>query len=221
MPRRTSIVLVDDSAMPHSELVTRIRDQPGFHILAALADVETAMEQICATRPDIVLLNLRQRGHETQTLAGALHGKVPGSRVIVMGMEVPQLDIARYLRAGVSGFIMTGASFDTLLDTIHAVALGQPVLPEALTGSLFRQIKKHGVLGRPRRPPGMARLTARERQVADLVAEGLTNRAIGLRLEIAMHTVKSHVHRVLGKLSVNSRLELASLSTATTAHSPV
>jgi DNA-binding NarL/FixJ family response regulator len=138
--------------------------------------------------------------------------------VIVMGLEAPQDDVARFLRAGVSGFIMAGAPYETLIETVHSVVRGVPVLPAELTRSLFGQLKKHGVLGRPKRPAGLTRLTVRERQVADLIAEGLTNRAIALRLDIALHTVKTHVHRVLAKLSVNSRLEIAALSAESSPH---
>ncbi len=221
MSTRISIVLVDDGTGPESSIVSRLRGQPGFVVLAALANVEAALEQVRRSRPNIVLLNLRQVGDEIQTLAGAIYGSTPESRVIVMGLEAPQEDIARFLRAGVRGFIMAGASFGTFLDTLHSVTRGLPVLPAELTHSLFRQIKKHGVLGRPERVTGASRLTAREFEVAELIAEGLTNRAIAARLLITLHTVKTHVHRVLMKLAVNSRLEIAALSTPLHAHSSV
>ncbi len=214
MSKHISIVLLEDSANAPSEIVLRIRAQPGFQVVAVSAEIEVALEAVRTSRPDIVLLNLQQTGDDTQTIAGALHGSAPASCVIVMGLEAPQDDVARFLRAGVSGFTMVGASFETLVDTIHSVIRGIPVLPPELTHSLFGQLKLHGVLGRPPRTLDVSRLTPREREVAGLLVLGMSNRKIADRLDIALHTVKSHVHRVLTKLSVNNRLEIASFSKA-------
>jgi DNA-binding NarL/FixJ family response regulator len=212
MTHRISIVLVDDNASSRDDFASRIREQPGFRVLATSADVEEALEAIRQSRPDLVLLHLRQEGDDTLTLAGALHGEAPGSRVIIMGVLAPQRDVAGLLRAGASGFIMATASFEVFLETIHSVASGIQVLPAELTASLFGQLKRHSVQGRPRRPLDLGCLTVREREVADLLVQGWSNKEIGLRLRIALHTVKSHVHRVLSKLAVNNRLEVAAYS---------
>lgn len=212
MSKRISIVLLEDGANPASEMVSRMRAMPDFQVVAVSARIDEAVEAVCTSRPDVVLVNLQQTGDDTQTIAGALHGRAPSSRVIVMGLEAPQEDVARFLRAGVVGFTMLDASFDTLVDTIHSVVRGVPVLPLELTRSLFAQLKRHGVLGRPRRTLDVSRLTHREREVVGLLVLGMSNREISDRLDIALHTVKSHVHRVLTKLDVNNRLEIAAFS---------
>ena len=97
------------------------------------------------------------------------------------------------------------------LATIRSVASGIQVLPTQLTRSLFGQLKLHRVLGRPKRMLEIGRLTGREREIADLMVLGLSNQVIATRLKIALHTVKSHVHRVLSKLAVQSRLEVAAV----------
>lgn len=210
--KRLAIVLVDENPSARTGVVSRICALPGFHVLAASAEVEEALRQVRAAKPDLVLLNLQQEGDDSLALAGALHGEAPSSRVILMGLEPQQADVASYLRAGVSGFIMQDASFDTYLDTIHAVADGIQVLPPELTRTLFVQLKQHGVRDRPKRMLNVARLTDREREVADLIVQGCSNKEIAAALDIALHTVKSHVHKVLSKLSVNSRLEVAAYS---------
>lgn len=220
MSNRISIVLLEDGANPVSDIVTRIREVPDFQVTAVSAEIEVAVQAVCTSRPDIVLLNLEQMGDDTQTIAGALHGSAPDSRVIIMGLTVPQEDVARFLRAGALGFTLVGASFETLIETIHSVARGIPVLPPELTRSLFVQLKQHGVLGRPPRTLDVSRLTQREREVAALLVLGLSNRTIAERLEIALHTVKSHVHRVLAKLDVNNRLEIAAFSETPPATAP-
>lgn len=210
--KRISIVLVDDASQVREGFMERIRGQPGFHILAASAQIEVALQKIQETQPDIVLLSLRPEGDDSLTLAGALHGEVPASRVIILGLQPLQEDVARFVRARVSGFIMANASFDVFLHTIHSVSLGIQVLPVELTRSLFGQLNRQGPRVRPTRMLHRKRLTPRERAVADLIMQGLSDKAIASRLRIALHTVKSHVHQVLSKLAVSSRLEVAAFS---------
>jgi DNA-binding NarL/FixJ family response regulator len=129
-----------------------------------------------------------------------------------MGLLPAQEDVANYVRAGASGFIMKDASFDEFVETIRAVAAGAEVLPQALTNTLFSQIARNAVGGRNARVLEAVRLTSRERQVIDLLGEGLSNKEIATRLHIAVHTVKSHVHNILEKLALRSRLEVAAFS---------
>jgi two-component system nitrate/nitrite response regulator NarL len=210
--RSISLVLIDDNRSSYEGAVALIREQPGFHVLIASADIDEALRTVRGTRPDIVLLDLGQGDLDRLTLAGALHGAVPESRLVIMGLRSLQEDVVSLVRAGVSGFIMAGAPFDRFLGTIHLVARGIQVLPVELTASLFGQLNGHGVRGHPKRTLDVKRLTNRERAVTDLIAQGLSNKAIAERLQIALHTVKSHVHKVLSKLAVNSRLEVAAFS---------
>jgi DNA-binding NarL/FixJ family response regulator len=98
--------------------------------------------------------------------------------------------------------------------TIRAVAAGAEVLPQALTNTLFSQIIRNVQLKNRTQAIDTVRLTQRERQVIDLLGEGLSNKEIAIRLHIAVHTVKSHVHNVLEKLSLHSRLEVAAFTHA-------
>lgn len=212
MSRAISMVLIDDNLAEHEMVVARIRAQPGFQVLATLAEVEVALEVVQALRPDVVLLNLRPEGDDSLTLAGALHGESPESRVIMMGLHPRQKDLTSLVRAGVSGFIMSGASYDEFVRTLRSVASGIQVLPLELTRALFGQLSRHSLPGRPKRTLHIKRLTLRERQVADLIIEGCSNKQIGARMRISVHTVKCHVHALLSKLALNSRLEVAALS---------
>jgi DNA-binding NarL/FixJ family response regulator len=109
---------------------------------------------------------------------------------------------------------MKDASFEEFFDTIRAVAKGAQVLPSQLTNSLFTQIALNVAVKDKSKALDAVRLTIRERQVIDLLGEGLSNKEISSRLHIAVHTVKSHVHNVLEKLALHSRLEVAAFSHA-------
>lgn len=202
---------MDEDPSSREGVLTLMRAEPGFQVLAASAEIDEVLRRVRETRPDLVLLSLPQEGDDSLTLAGALHGEVPESQVVIMGVRSSEKDVASFLRAGVSGFIMAGASFEVLLDTIHAAALGMKVLPSDLTHALFGQLQRHTVTGRPARRLEIGHLTDREREVANLIVMGLSNTDIATRLEIALHTVKSHVHKVLSKLAIDSRLEVATV----------
>ena len=189
-----------------------IHTQPGFKVLAASADVDEALQQVREAKPDVVLLDFGLVDHDSLSLTATVHAEVPAARVIVMGLLSAQEDVADYIHAGASGFIMKEASFEDFFGTIRAVAGGAEVLPPALTNSLFAQIASNAAKGPKSRVLDAVRLTNRERQVVGLLGEGLSNKEIATRLHIAVHTVKSHVHNVLEKLALRSRLEVAAFS---------
>ena len=212
MGKTISLVLIDDNRLLREGLAGLIRKQPDFRILAASGDIEGALRKVREAKPRVVLLDFSLESHDSLRVTTTVRQEVPEARVIVMGLLPIQEDVAAFVRAGASGFIMKDASFDDFLGTIRAVADGADVLPPELTGSLFGQIARQAV-SRGRTPvlEGV-RLTERERQVIDLLGEGLSNKEIAARLHVAIHTVKSHVHNVLEKLALHTRLEVAAFS---------
>lgn len=210
--RPIALVLIDDNRLLREGIVAMVRSQQGFKVLAASADAVEALKKVREAKPDIVLVDFGLEDHDSLSLTATVHAEVPEARVIVMGLLPLQEDVANYVRAGASGFIMKDASFDEFFATIRAVAAGAQVLPSQLTNSLFSQIVRN--VARKNEPQLLeaVRLTTRERQVIDLLGEGLSNKEIAGRLHIAVHTVKSHVHNVLEKLALHSRLEVAAFS---------
>lgn len=204
-----SIVVIDDNRLLREGIALMIRSQPGFTVLAASADVTEALAQVREGNPEIVLVDLGLEDHDTLALTATINRDVPSARVIVMGLLAAQEDVANFVRAGASGFIMKDASFDEFCATIRAVAAGAEVLPAALTSSLFTQIVTNLPRGNTAAVLQAVQLTPREVEVIDLLGEGLSNKEIATRLNIAIHTVKSHVHNVLEKLALRSRLEVA------------
>jgi DNA-binding NarL/FixJ family response regulator len=211
-PAPVYIVLIDDNRLLREGLAALIHSQPGFKVLTASADVDEALQKAREAKPDVVLLDFGLEDHDSLALTSTVHAEVPTARVIVMGLLPAQEDVANYVRAGASGFIMKDASFDEFVETIRAVAAGAEVLPQALTNTLFSQIARNAVVGSNARVLEAVRLTTREREVIDLLGEGLSNKEIATRLHIAVHTVKSHVHNILEKLALRSRLEVAAFS---------
>ncbi|MDX2193024.1 MAG: response regulator transcription factor [Gemmatimonadales bacterium] len=213
-PAPISIVLIDDNRLLREGLAAMIGTQPGFQVLAASADVDEALERVRATRPDIVLLDFGLETRDSLSLTTTVRDEVSDARVIVMGLEPMQPDVASYVRAGASGFVMKDASYEEFFSTIRAVAGGAEVLPTALTNSLFAQVIQNTAGASKALLLESVRLTNREREVIALLGEGLSNKEIATRLGIAVHTVKSHVHNVLEKLALRSRLEVVAFTHA-------
>jgi len=206
-----ALVLIEDNRLLREGIAAMIHSQPGFNVLVASADVDEALRKVREARPDIVLLDCGLEDHDSVGLTATVHREVPAAKVIVMGLLAGEEDVSEFVRAGASGFIMKDAVFEEFLDTIRAVARGSRVLPRALTNSLFEQIVVRSGGSKAKKLEAV-RLTSREREVVNLLSEGLSNKEIAIRLHIAVYTVKSHVHNVLEKLALRSRLEVAAFS---------
>ena len=116
----------------------------------------------------------------------------------------------RFVEAGVSGFILKDATVAEFTKTLRSVAAGEKVLPPTMAGSLFSQIVDYGVkeLG-PSVVVQSVKMTKREREIVELIAEGLANKEIAFKLNLSIYTVKSHVHNILEKMALNTRVQIA------------
>jgi DNA-binding NarL/FixJ family response regulator len=211
-PNPIPLVLIDDHRWLREGLSELLQSQADFRLLAIQSHGTEVVATIREARPRVVLMGHGLDAVDGLRLAAELHRIVPEAKLIITGLDSPHDEIADFVKAGASGFIMKDASLEEFLDTVRAAAAGAYVLPTELTASLFLQISRHGSDRGPSRALGSARLTARERQVIDLICEGLNNKDIATTLDIALHTVKTHVHNVLEKLSLRSRLEVATLA---------
>lgn len=134
MNRAISLVLIEDNRLLREGIAALIRQQPDFRVLAASADVDEALQKVRGARPQVVLLDPWLQNHDSLRLMATVHSEIPEARIIVMGLLPLQEDIAGYVKAGASGFIMKDASLEDFLMTIRRVAEGADVLPPAADG---------------------------------------------------------------------------------------
>jgi DNA-binding NarL/FixJ family response regulator len=206
----TSLILVEGNRLLREGLTAMVGHQDDLQILAALGDHDNVLEKIQELKPRVLLLDLGLRHQDNRRLVATITKEHPDVKVIVMDLLPAQGDIIEFVRAGVSGFLLRDATFDEFLQTIRLVARGTNVLPPPLTGLLFSEIVNHGGRREKALLSSAVTLTRRERQVTQLIADGLSNKEIGLRLNVATFTVKSHVHNVLEKLALRTRVQIAS-----------
>jgi DNA-binding NarL/FixJ family response regulator len=205
------LVLVEDNRLLREGLTAMLNKQPDIKVVAAFGNgreaVLTAVQEL---KPQIILLDLGLKGQNSLRLVEWVRKESPEVKVIVMDLILVEADIVTFVREGASGFLLKDATFDDFLGTIRSVAAGAKVLPPSLTGSLFSQIVEQVIDQGKIDLIASVRMTKRERDIVDLIAEGLSNKEIAERLNIATYTVKSHVHNILEKLALHTRLQVAS-----------
>jgi DNA-binding NarL/FixJ family response regulator len=204
-----TVAIIDDNRLVREALAAMLNDVVDVRVVtSAVADATFLTE----TKPDVWLLDVGLRDQESLHVAAALLSGTPRAKIIVMDIIPVHEDIMEFVNAGVSGFVLKDSAFDDFVDTIRAVAAGQKVLPPRMTESLFSQIAKAAVRGEKAETLDEVRMTPRESEVIALIGEGLSNKEIAQRLEIATHTVKSHVRNVMEKLALHTRLQIAAYS---------
>jgi DNA-binding NarL/FixJ family response regulator len=202
-----SIALIEDNRLVREGITALLSQLPDLKVVAGASSADTAVFR--EAKPQVVLLDLGLQNGDSLRLAVQVKQDFPESKVIVMDLLPVHEDIMDFVNAGVSGFIMKDATVDDLVRTIRSVAGGAHVLPPQMTSSLFSQIAKDAIAkGRPEVLDSV-RMTPREREVINLIAEGLGNKEIATRINIATHTVKSHVRNIMEKLTLHTRLQIA------------
>lgn len=207
VPSTITIALIEDNRLVRESLVSLINQQAGLKVVVARAAGDPHLLQ--KVGPHVVLLDIGLRKGDSLRIAADMREQFPNAKVIVMDLLPAHEDIVEYVNAGVTGFILKDATLEDLVATIRSVAAGLSVLPTAMVNTLFSQIARDAV---ERGAPALmesVKMTPRERQVTNLIAEGLSNKEIAARLHIAVHTVKSHVRNVMEKLTLHSRLQIA------------
>jgi DNA-binding NarL/FixJ family response regulator len=202
-----AIAVIEDNRLVREGLVALLAPLPDLKVVAAIARGDASL--LANAPPQVVLLDLGLRSGDSLRIAEKVKKEFPEAKIIVMDLLPVHEDLMEFVNMGVAGFIMKDATLDDLARTIRSVAGGARVLPPQLTGTLFSQIARDAVVtGRPKVLESV-RMTPRERQVIDLIAEGLNNKDIAGRLHVATYTVKSHVRNIMEKLTLHTRLQIA------------
>jgi DNA-binding NarL/FixJ family response regulator len=203
------ILLVEDNRILREGIAAMINGEPDMKVVASSGGNGGTLQQVAKLNPHIVLLDLGLRSENGMHVVSSLTKGFPKLRVIGMGLIPSQLDIVESVEAGASGFILKDATIEDFLGTLRSVAGGAKVLPSPLAGSLFSHVIDYALKKGKGRLANAVRMTKREREIISLIAEGLSNKEIARRLNVATYTVKSHVHNILEKLALHSRLQIA------------
>ena len=208
--KKISILLIEDNRLLRDGIAALLKKQPDMNVTASFGNGENILIAVEKYEPNIVLLDLGLRSQSSLQIVKLVKKQYESIKIIVMDLVPLQSDVFEFIQAGVSGFILKDANIAEFYKTIRSVFEGAQVLPPHLTGSLFSQIVEHALNGYP---PSLivesVRMTKRERQVIELIADGFANKEIDQKLHLSTYTVKSHVHNILEKLSLHTRVQVA------------
>ncbi len=205
-----SVALIDDNRMVREGMATLLGKTKGLKVVGAAHDGDTAM--LREANPVVILLCAGLGDNDSLRVAETVKREVPESKLILTDLLPARDDLLEFVNAGVAGFVLKDASVAELVVTIKSVAAGANVLPPSMTSSFFSLIVRGSVVRPKVSAADGVRMTARERETVELIGEGLSNKEIAARLNIATHTVKSHVRNVMEKLGLHTRLQIAAFS---------
>ena len=210
--RKTKILLIEDNRILRDGIKAIINREKDLQIVASSAGNQDTLLQARRIKPHMVLIDLGLRNESGLSVVVSLTKVLPDVKIIGMGLIPSQLDIIELVEAGAAGFILKDATIEDVLSTIRAVARGIKILPPLVTESLFTHVVDYALRKGKGKLPDALRMTKREREIVVLIAEGLSNKEIAQRLNLSTYTVKSHVHNILEKMALHSRLEIATYS---------
>ncbi|MEV0236594.1 response regulator transcription factor [Nonomuraea sp. NPDC050786] len=186
------VMIVDDHPVVREGLRGMLQAEPDIEVVGEAGSGDEAVAVVPRLRPDVILMDLRMPGGDGVDAIGRLGA---GQRVVVLTTYEDDGEILRAVAAGAAGYLLKDVSRADLARSVRAAARGETVLSPSVAARLADR----------RAAPGPPVLSAREREVLELVAEGLTNAEIGRRLYIGEATVKTYLLRVFGKLGVSDR----------------
>jgi DNA-binding NarL/FixJ family response regulator len=209
LANKIRILLIEDNPILRDGIKVVLNNQPDIKVVAVIGSGNDVLMKAKNSKPHIILLDVGLKDVNEISVVGDIRKNLPNAKVIGMGFVPSQSDIVEFVEAGASGFILKDATISEFIGTVRSVAEGKKILPPALASSLFNHVMDIALKKRKGAIVKAVRMTGREQEIIALIADGLSNKQIGTQLNIATFTVKSHVHNILEKLALNSRLQIA------------
>ena len=204
------VVLVDDDPLVRAGLRMILGGAPDIDVIAEASDGQDAVDVVLREAPDVVLMDIRMPRMDGLAATRRLLDRGTPARIIVLTTFDTDDMVVTALSYGAAGFLLKDTSPADLVDAVRRVAAGQPILSPSVTAQLIATVTRprDEAVQRSARAR-LARLTDREREVAEAVSEGLTNAEIADRLHLGVATVKTHVGALFSKLEVTNRVQIA------------
>ena len=208
--RDIRVLIADDEALVRAGFRMLIGSAPGFSVVGEASDGIQAVRQARALKPDVVVMDIRMPvmgGLEaTRIILDASQDSLP--RILVVTTFDEDEHVFEALRSGASGFVLKDTLPEKLLDAIAIVAAGEALLAPAITRRLIAEFTRHPRPAARLPQDALGQLTDRERDVLEQVAAGKSNTEIAAALYLSVATVKTHVSRLLDKLTCRDRAQL-------------
>ena len=197
MQRKTRILLVDDHAVVRSGFRLIINQHSDLEVIGEAGTGAEGVKQTLALRPDIVILDVGLPDISGVEATRRILESCPECRVLILSMHRDSVYVRETLRAGAKGYLLKDSIDEDLLKAIRCVARGEGFLSPAVSRTILDDYQQHMT-------DPLDLLTAREREILQLLAEGLTAKEIATRLDLSVYTVDAHRGRIMKKLNVHT-----------------
>lgn len=197
-----SLAVVDDHPLFREGVIRSLTEMDEFKIVGEGSNRDDALRIAAEHRPDILLLDISMPGGGLEAVPLILE-QVPGQKIVMLTVSKAGDDVMTALRTGAKGYVLKGVGSRALADIIRTVAAGDSYVAPTLSARLISQTGS-GVQANP-----FVALTEREREVLELASAGLSNKHIGLKLDLHEKTIKHHMTQIFTKLGVSNRTEAA------------
>jgi DNA-binding NarL/FixJ family response regulator len=194
------VLVADDHSMVREGLRALLSSMEGYELVGAASTGADALREAVLLKPDLLVLDIGFPDLNGIEVVRRLAKAAPSVKILMLTMYDDDESILGAVRAGALGYVQKGADADDLLRAISAVAAGEAIFGPGLARRALE------ALSTPREP-NFAELTRREHEVLELVASGLSNRAIAAKLGLSTNTISNHISSIFGKLQVGSRAE--------------
>ncbi len=207
------VFLVDDHEVVRRGVAALLESEGDIEVIGEAGTAESAVARIPALRPDVAVLDVRLPDGNGVDVCREVRSRVPGLACLMLTSFADDEALFNAVMAGASGYVLKQIHGSDLVGAVRTVAGGQSLLDPQTTSAMLARLREQAT----RKDP-LESLTDQERQILELIGEGLTNRQIGERMHLAEKTVKNYVSNLLAKLSMDRRTQAAALSARLKAH---
>jgi DNA-binding NarL/FixJ family response regulator len=201
----TRLMIVDDHEVVRMGLRAALEVEPDFTVIAEAGNGQEAFDKARAHRPDIVLMDVRMDGMDGIEACREIRNELPDTKVLMLTSFAEEETVVAALLAGAAGYVLKNVARSRLLEALRSVARGESLLDSKVTRAVLEKLTQKPV---PQAEESDD-LTAREREVLALIAEGATNKEIAAKLVVSENTARNHVSHILAKLGFSRRSEAA------------
>jgi DNA-binding NarL/FixJ family response regulator len=202
VPEPIRVLIADDHPIVREGLHALLSSRTGLDVVGVAASGRQAVREAVLARPDVVVMDVRMPDLDGIAATRELARVAPSVAALMLTMVDDDDSVFAAMRAGARGYVLKGASQDEIVRAIQAVAAGEAIFGPGIAGRMLRFFAQPSPAVDP-----FPELTAREREVLELIAEGLNNTTIAVRLGLAAKTVGNHISSIFAKLQVSGRSE--------------
>jgi len=203
--RPIRVVIVDDHEIVRLGIRTLLSDRSDIVVIGEAGNANDAVQVITELLPDVVLLDVRLPDDNGLTVCNKIQSLAPNVKVLILTSYCDDETVLNAIRVGADGYLLKEINADTIINAIKDVFMGKSVVDPKLTGKLFESLRKNLNLPENKLPP----LSQQEQKVLALVAQGKTNKEIGMVLGLSEKTVRNYLSNAMEKLHVSRRSQAA------------